>query len=273
MFRFSYDHTAVMGILNITPDSFSDGGQFDAVDAAVKRAIAIEQEGADILDIGAQSTRPGAVPITAEEEWARLHPVLEALRGRVTIPLSVDTFEPLVAENALKAGVSILNDVSGSLKNGFPALAAEHGAALIMMARDAASPHDVRVQFETMLEAAAKSGLPLCNICLDIGVGFHRSREVDLHVIAALPHILKGLPKTAVLCGASRKRLIAYAAGDCDVSERLSGTVALHTAAQLAGATVVRAHDVKDAVQAARVTDKLLQIQKGVLTYDRLETF
>lgn len=260
MFRFSYNHTAVMGILNVTPDSFSDGGQFDNVEAAVNRAIAIEQEGADIIDIGAQSTRPGAAPITAEDEWARLRPVLEALRGKVTIPLSVDTFEPFVAENALRMGVSILNDVSGSLKNGFPALAAAHNAALIMMARDAASPTEVRGQFETMLTMAAESGLPTERICLDIGVGFHRSRETDLQVIADLPHILKGLPKTAVMCGASRKRVIAFAAGDCEPSDRLAGTVALHTAAQLGGATVIRAHDVKEAVQAARVADKLLQI-------------
>ncbi len=256
-FSFPVTHTAVMGILNITPDSFSDGGQFFNPTDALTRALEIENEGAHILDIGAQSTRPGATAITPEEEWARLFPVLDVLKEQLTIPISVDTFEPLVAEQALANGAVILNDVSGSLTNGFPALAAAHGAGLIMMARDAASPLDVRRYFDTALSLADKAGLPLESLCLDIGIGFHQTRNVDLAVIRALPQILKGFPTVAVLCGASRKRVIAYAAGDCDTNDRLGGTIALHTAAQLGGATVIRAHDVKEAVQAARVADTL----------------
>ncbi len=257
---FSFDPrtTAVMGILNITPDSFSDGGQFADVSAAVERALAIEREGAAILDIGAQSTRPGATPLSDEEEWARLAPVLTALRGRLRIPLSVDTFFPSVAERALQHGACILNDVSGSLSNGFPALAARYGAGLVMMANDAAHPSDIRMYFEAALTAARDAGLPLSRVCLDIGIGFHKTREADLDAVRHLQDILDGLPTTAVLAGASRKRVIAFAGGDAPVAERLGGTIALHTAAQLRGATVLRVHDVKEAVQAAAVIDTML---------------
>ncbi|MBR5134078.1 MAG: dihydropteroate synthase [Clostridia bacterium] len=255
----SFDRTAVMGILNITPDSFSDGGQFFDAETAVRRAKQIEREGAAILDVGAQSTRPGATPLSPEDEWARLAPVLTALQGQLTIPVSVDTFEPFVAERALANGAAILNDVSGSSQNGFPALAAKHGAGLIMMARDAAHPADIRTYFETAIAAATTAGLPLSRLCLDIGIGFHQTRDVDLAAIKHLPDILDGLPKTAVLCGASRKRVIAYCAGDSDPADRLGGTVALHTTAQLRGATVLRVHDVKEAVQAAAVIDRLIR--------------
>lgn len=258
----SLKRTAVMGILNITPDSFSDGGRYAQTEAAVKRALAIQSEGAAILDIGAQSTRPGATPLSAEEEWARLHPVLDALRGRLSIPISIDTFEPSVAIKALEHGAAILNDVSGSLQNGFPALAAEHGAGLVMMARDAASPTDIRTYFQTALQAAAAASLPTEQLCLDIGVGFHRDRQTDLDAIAHLPTILSGLPPVAVLCGASRKRVIAHCANNSAPEERLGGTLALHTAAVLGGATMVRVHDVKEAVQAAAVTDAL-KTRKG----------
>ena len=255
MFTFPTDHTAVMGILNVTPDSFSDGGQYTDPAAALARALDMEREGADILDIGAQSTRPGAVPLSPQEEWERLSPVLERLQHNIRVPLSADTFEPYVAERALAHGVSILNDVSGSMTNGFPALAAAHGAALIMMARDAATPLDVRRYFEQALTAAENAGLPQEQLCLDIGIGFHQSRETEYQILRALPRILQGLPKVAVLCGASRKRLIAHAADDCPADKRLGGTVALHTIAQLGGATVLRVHDIKEAVQAAQITD------------------
>lgn len=257
-FSFRFPSTAVMGILNVTPDSFSDGGRYTAVEAAVDRALAIEREGASILDIGAQSTRPGAALLSEKEEWTRLAPVLEALRGRVTIPVSVDTFYPSVAERALNHGAQILNDVSGSLQNGFPALAVRYGAGLVMMARDAAHPADIRTYFETALAAAHHAGLSLSQLCLDIGIGFHKDRETDLDAVRHLQDIIDGLPPTAILAGASRKRVIVYAAGDAPTDERLGGTVALHTAAQLRGATVLRAHDVKEAVQAAAVIDTIL---------------
>lgn len=256
-FYFDPDRMAVMGILNVTPDSFSDGGQYNTVEAAVRRAKAIEAEGADILDIGAQSTRPGHTPVSPEEEWRRLAPVLDALKGAVRLPLSVDTYDPFVAENALNNGAVILNDVSGSRDNGFPALAARYGAGLVMMARDAVSPTEVRTQFQHLLARAQEQGLSPFQICLDLGIGFHRSQEVDTAIVRILPRLLEGLPKTAILCGASRKRVIAHCAGDSAPTDRLAGTIAFHTAAGLRGATVFRAHDVKEAVQAMRVTQQL----------------
>ena len=249
-------HPSVMGILNITPDSFSDGGQFLDPTAAAARAKQMVAEGAAIIDVGAQSTRPGATPISPEEEWTRLSPVLAVL-ATIGVPLSVDTFYPFVAERALKSGAVILNDVSGSRDNGFPALAAKHGAGLIMMARNAANVDDIAAYFAWAKEAALAAGLPPQSLCLDTGIGFHRDRETDLAAIRELPRLVKTAAPCAVLCGASRKRMIAYCAGDSDPADRLGGSIAAHTAAVLGGATVIRAHDVKESVQAVAVASRL----------------
>ena len=256
-------HTHIMGILNITPDSFSDGGRYDTVEAAVERALAIQAEGADVLDIGAQSTRPGHIPVTAEEEWSRLRPVLEVLSGRVTIPVSIDTYYPEVAARALEAGAHIINDVSGSLQNGMPGVAARYGAGLVMMhagggaddegGADAAGA--VRAYFLEALEAAEQAGLAREAVCLDPGIGFGKPRLGDVQLIAQLPQVLAGLPETAVLVGASRKRVVGMWCGNPPFEERLPGTLAIHTLAQWNGAHILRVHDVAPAVQAARVAD------------------
>ena len=256
-------HTHIMGILNITPDSFSDGGRYDTVEAAVERALAIQAEGADVLDIGAQSTRPGHIPVTAEEEWSRLRPVLEVLSGRVTIPVSIDTYYPEVAARALEAGAHIINDVSGSLQNGMPGVAARYGAGLVMMhagggaddegGADAAGA--VRAYFLEALEAAEQAGLAREAVCLDPGIGFGKPRLGDVQLIAQLPQVLAGLPETAVLVGASRKRVGGMWCGNPPFEERLPGTLAIHTLAQWNGAHILRVHDVAPAVQAARVAD------------------
>lgn len=255
--------THIMGILNVTPDSFSDGGRYNAVDKAVERAIQIQEEGADILDIGGQSTRPGHTPISAEEEWRRIGPVLEALRGRVTIPISIDTYYKEVAVRALEAGAQILNDVSGSMNNGMPQVAAQYGAALVMMhggngadAEDSADAvHEVRRYFEQALELAEQAGLPASSVCLDPGIGFGKPRMGDIELIARLPELVHGLPDVALLVGASRKRVVGMCCGNPPFSERLPGTLAIHTLAQWNGAHILRVHDVAAAVQAARVTD------------------
>lgn len=263
-------HTAVMGILNITPDSFSDGGKYTEISAAVAQAKQIEEDGADILDIGAQSTRPGHIPVTAEEEWNRLEPILKKIKSKVMIPISIDTYYPEVAAAALDAGAEIINDVSGSMKNYMPGVVARFGAGLIMMhagggADDlgnegtaAAMIADVHNYFEKAIEAAVKAGLHKEQICLDPGIGFGKSRLGDLAVIARLPELMRGLPPLALLIGASRKRVIASCCNPAPaVDERLAGTVAIHTVAQWKGAHILRVHDVKEAVQAARVTDAL----------------
>lgn len=257
--------TCVMGILNITPDSFSDGGRYFDTAAAVAHALEIEQEGAGILDMGAQSTRPGHVPVSAEEEWARLEPVLREVAGRVSIPISIDTYYPEVAAAALEAGAHIINDVSGSMQNGMPKLAAKYGAGLIMMHagggaddRDGGNvPEQVRAYFEQALALAARSGLSRQAVCLDVGIGFGSSTDGDLELIAQLPRLLRGLPETAVLVGASRKRVIGACCGNPPFEQRLAGTLALHSLAQWNGAHILRAHDVAAAVQAAAVTDAL----------------
>ncbi len=263
--------TAIMGILNITPDSFSDGGRYIRLEDAVARAKEIEREGADILDIGAQSTRPGHQPVTAEEEWRRLEPLLDALRGQVALPISIDTYYAEVARRALEAGASILNDVSGSMENGMCGVAAAAGAGLVMMHAgggadddgEADAPAAVRAYFERALALARKAGLPLECVCLDPGIGFGKSRQGDLELAASLPLLTADLPETALLVGASRKRVIAACCGDIPADERMPGTLALHTVAQWNGARVLRVHDVKEAVQAARVTDALLAAYRG----------
>lgn len=261
---------AIMGILNITPDSFSDGGKYVEVGDAVKHAEEMVHDGADILDIGAQSTRPGHTPVTAEEEWKRLEPVLKEIKAKISIPISIDTYYPEVAAAALDAGADIINDVSGSMENYMPAVVARFGAGLIMMhagggADDLGKSGDlsrtiaeVHSYFEKAIAAAEKAGLSLKQICLDPGIGFGKDRQGDLVLISRLPELLKGLPSIAVLVGASRKRVIAAC---CEtnppVDQRLGGTVAIHTIAQWNGAHILRVHDVAEAVQAARVTDAL----------------
>lgn len=253
--------TAVMGILNLTPDSFSDGGNYSTVQKAVERAVQIEKEGATLLDIGGQSTRPGYTPVSAEEEWQRLEPVLKALKGRVSLPISIDTYYPQVAEKALEMGAAIINDVSNSRENGMAGLCARHGAGLVMMHNDAGhnTPRQVNAYFKEALKMAGQAGLPADYVCLDPGIGFDKDRQEDVRLIASLPLVMEGLPDVALLVGASRKRVVGAFCGNPPFSQRLPGTLAVHTAAQLGGAHILRVHDVAPAVQAAAVTDAIRQ--------------
>ena len=242
------DRTLIMGILNVTPDSFSDGGDAFNPDAAVKRALQLQQDGADILDIGGQSTRPGHTPISWEEEWARLAPVLAALQGNLSIPISVDTFYREVAARAIDAGTAIINDVSGSLHNDMCALAAQTGAGLVLM-----NPQNDLGYFDNALAAADAAGLARKHVVLDIGIGFGKTRDDDRAALAAIPTLVQRYNRP-VLVGASRKRIT-----DPDdllaPKDRLAATIALHTAAQLNGARILRVHDVKEAVAAACAID------------------
>lgn len=252
-----FDRPLVMGILNVTPDSFFDGGRYIDPVAALDRALRMEADGAAVIDVGAQSTRPGASPLSPEEEWERLAPVLEALCGRLRVPLSVDTFEPSVATRALQAGADIINDVSGSLDNGFPTLCAAYGAGLVAMARNAASITDVTAYFETIRAKAADDGMAVQTLCLDMGIGFHADQAVDLMLIRRTDELARAAGDCPLLCGASRKRVVAFASGDCAPEERLGGSIALHVAAAAKGASLVRAHDVKETVQALTVCHRL----------------
>ena len=259
----SLNQTRIMGILNVTPDSFFDGGCFTEPEKAVLHAKKMERDGASILDLGGQSTRPGSHRISWQEEWERIQLVLCRLKECVGVPISVDTFYPEVAQRALENGAAILNDVSGSLQNEMPELAARYGAGLVMMhagngADDASEENTVaavRRYFEAALETARKAKLPLEQVCLDIGVGFGKSRRGDCAAVARLPEILKGLPSVAVLCGASRKRVTACGEGSLPPDQRLPGTLAIHTLAQWNGARVLRVHDVKESAEVARLVD------------------
>ncbi len=254
--------TAVMGILNVTPDSFSDGGKYVSPDAAREQAGRLVAAGADILDIGGQSTRPGYTPISAKEEWARLDPVLSDICQTVGVPVSVDTFYPEVAEWALRAGAQIINDVSGAINPEMAAVVCNFGAAWILMHNGPLGPEDpvgqVHTALASMAAAAEGLGVPKASICLDPGIGFGKTLEQNYLLIQQTAKVkVEGY---AYLLGASRKRCIGAPAGDPPFEARDPGTVAAHTIGILGGADIIRVHDVAGAVQAARVADAI----KGV---------
>lgn len=263
------ERTLVMGILNVTPDSFSDGGKFLDVDVAAARALEIERAGADIIDIGGESTRPGSEPISAEEELRRVIPVLEALRGRIKIPISIDTVKPEMAEAAAAAGADILNDVSALRAGpGIAEIAQRRKMPLILMhmrgeprtmqknpfARDVV--RDVTSGLRRALAMARRAGVPRSQIVLDPGLGFGKSTAQNFELLAQLPRLAQlGCP---LLVGPSRKKFIGRVLGDVPSGERVWGTAATVAAAILAGAHIVRVHDVAEIVQVARVTDAIL---------------
>ncbi len=254
------DRTLIMGILNVTPDSFSDGGRYQSAETALARATELVAAGADILDIGGQSTRPGHTPISWEEEWARLEPVLAALKGRVHVPLSVDTYYPEVAARAVAMDVVLINDVSGSMSNGMPALAAQTGAALVMThaLEIAGDPIDAACRyFDTALALADQSGLPRDRLIFDVGIGFGKSRADDRRLIDEIGVLVGRYAPIPFLVGASRKR-VTDPEGLLPPDQRVAATVALHSIAQRGGAKILRVHDVAEAVSAARAIDAML---------------
>lgn len=261
------ERTLVQAILNCTPDSFFDGGRHPDGDALLRRLEEIEAEGADWIDIGGESTRPGADPVDAEEEWRRIAPALDLARRRTSLPVSVDTTKPEVARRALGAGAVILNDVSGlQFAPEMAELAAAHGAALILMHMRGepgtmqADPRydDLVAEVRRFLGSAAASaearGVGRGSVLLDPGIGFGKTVEHNCELIRRTPDIASlGYP---ILIGASRKSFIG-AILDAGVDERLEGSLAAHAAAALAGAHVVRVHDVLATVRAVRVIDAL----------------
>ena len=267
------ERTLVMGVLNVTPDSFSDGGKFFTVDRAVEAAFDMQRAGADILDIGGESTRPGSSGIPASEEIARLLPVLQALRGRLKIPISVDTQKASVAEIALGAGAQILNDISG-LKNDprLADVAAKFRTPLILMyirgtprtmqkgpfAKDVLQ--DVTRGLRQAIATARRAGVTKSQIILDPGIGFGKSFAQNYELLAKLPQLARlGYP---LLVGTSRKGFLgatlAREGTPAALEERILGTAATVTASILNGAHIVRVHDVHEMVQVARVADCLL---------------
>jgi dihydropteroate synthase len=267
--------TLVMGVLNVTPDSFSDGGKFFDAKRAVQHALAMQNDGADIVDVGAESTRPGSEEISAAEELSRLLPLLERLRGKLKIPISVDTQKATVAEMALGAGAEIINDISGLRSDPELArVAAQHGAPLILMhmrgtprtmqkgpfARDVT--RDVVSGLEQSIATAKKYGVARSQIVIDPGIGFGKNHAQNYELLAKLPELTKlGYP---LMIGTSRKGFLgatlAKNGKPAPVEERIWATAATVTASILNGAHVVRVHDVAEMKQIALVTDALLSL-------------
>lgn len=252
--------TYVMGILNVTPDSFFDGGRYADPSAAAARARQLVAEGADLIDIGAESTRPGAEPVPEDEELRRLLPALRAVRAAVDVPISVDTRKARVAAAALAEGADLLNDVSGLRDDpDLAAVAARAGVPVIVMHR---RPHgftayddlwaDVRAGLEESIAIAVRAGIPRERIVVDPGFGFGKSPEQNLELVRGL-HRLHDLGP--VLLGVSRKSTIGHLLGGLPPEERLEGTLALIALAVAAGADLVRVHDVAAAVRTVRVAD------------------
>ncbi|QTL02365.1 dihydropteroate synthase [Aquabacter sp. L1I39] len=253
--------TLVMGILNITPDSFSDGGKNAAPDDALANARRLAAEGADILDVGGESTRPGHTPVPADEEWARVAPVLAALTAESALPVSIDTWKAEVARKAVAAGAVIINDVWGFSRDpDMAAVVAETGAAAIVMHnRESVDPAvdviaDMLGFFARALERAEKAGVPRDRIVLDPGIGFGKTFEQNLSAIARLGELrVLGLP---LLLGTSRKSLIGKVI-DTIPAERVPGTIASNVIGIMEGVEIIRVHDVAEHVQAARVSEAI----------------
>lgn len=247
--------TYIMGILNVTPDSFSDGGEYLNIECAINKALDIQNCGADILDIGAQSTRPGYTRISPDEELKRIIPILTALQGQLHIPISIDTFYPEVALESTKYDIDIINDVSGFRDKRMYAIMLESNCGAIIM-------HDmpgtnIKPFFEEKLLEAKKIGINPNRICFDPGIGFSKTYEENIYIIKHLNKYI--IPDCAMLIGASRKRVIGQSCGNPEFKQRTAGTIAAHTIAINGGVDFIRVHDVSESVQAAKVADSILR--------------
>jgi dihydropteroate synthase len=259
----------VVGILNLTPDSFSDGGRYLAPDAAIARAEAMAAEGADAIDVGGQSTRPGATVLGAEEEWARVGPALAPLVKRISLPISIDTYSSLVARRALDEGVAMVNDVSGlGVDPELAEVTARAGAGLVLMhslgAPDrihvsrayADMARDVSALLGERLRLAESRGVPRERIALDPGIGFSKNAEQSLEALRGIPRLAAlGRP---VYVGLSRKSFLGARNGE-PVEGRLAAGLGATVAALALGARIFRTHDVRETVAALRLAESLLE--------------
>ncbi len=251
--------TSIMGILNVTPDSFSDGGRYAAVDHAVGRAFRMVEEGAAIIDVGGESTRPGFVPVPAEEEWQRIGAVVARLGDELAVPLSVDTTKSAIARRALALGASIVNDIWGLQGDpGMAEVVAEAGAVAVVMHNRHHKDEsldiidDLRRFFDRSIDIAARAGLPRNRLILDPGIGFGKTTTQQLRVVGELGRLRDyGVP---VLIGLSRKSFLGRLTGAAE-GHRLVETLAANLVAAQSGATIFRVHDVAEHVAALKVLD------------------
>lgn len=264
-----HERTHVMGILNVTPDSFSDGGRFNRLSAAIDHAASLIQDGADMIDIGGESTRPGSKPVAETEELERVIPVVEALASRFSVPLSIDTYKAEVARQAIEAGAHIINDVWRATADPLMArVAACTNAPIILMHNRRHSNYDdligdILQDLQESIDLVMKAGVEKQQIILDPGIGFAKTHEQNIYVMRHLHHIVDyGYP---VLLGTSRKRFIGHIL-DAPVHDRVEGTMATVSLGVHHGCHIVRVHDVKAAVRTVKMMDAMLG-KKGLATH------
>jgi len=260
------DRPLIMGVVNVTPDSFSDGGRHDHTQAAVAHALSLVEQGADMIDIGGESTRPGARAVSIDEEIARVIPVIEALASQVKVPISIDTFKAPVMQAALRVGASMINDVQALRQPGTLDVVADSGAAIVLMhavggpyeAGVAHDYEDIAGQVQNFLAqrifAAEMAGIARNRLVIDPGYGFNKTTAQNLTLLAAQQRLLS--LDVPLLAGLSRKRCIAEITGR-KVDERLAGSVAAHLLAVQRGARIVRVHDVAATVDALKIWQAL----------------
>ncbi|MEG0194734.1 MAG: dihydropteroate synthase [Stenotrophomonas sp.] len=257
------DRARVMGIVNVTPDSFSDGGAHDTTEAAVAHGLKLVEEGADLLDIGGESTRPGAAPVSIDEELRRVLPVIEQLATRTSVPISIDTFKPEVMRAAVAAGAGMINDIFGLRQDGALESAADAGVPVVLMHMQGEPGHmqadpqyddvvsDVHGFLVQRLFAAEMAGIAKKNLLIDLGFGFGKSTAHNITLLARSERFLElGVP---MLAGLSRKRSLGELTGRESPAERVAASVAAHLIAVQRGARIVRVHDVAATVDALKV--------------------
>lgn len=269
--RFTLDFsqkTHVMGILNITPDSFSDGGLHFDTSYAIEQGIRMVSDGADIIDIGGESTRPGSEPVSAEEELRRTIPVIEELASKISIPISIDTYKAEVAQQALAAGASIVNDISGlRFDPEMPKVIAHNNVPVVIMhikgrpremqqnpQYEALIP-EIMDYFRISIRLAKKFGIPDELMILDPGIGFGKTFDHNLEILNNLEQFT--LLEKPLLVGPSRKAFLGKVLGNVPASDRLEGTAAAVAVSIMKGANIIRVHDVKEMARVAKVVDAI----------------
>jgi dihydropteroate synthase len=268
------ERTLVMGVLNVTPDSFSDGGQFFVFERAIEQAKRMISEGADIIDVGGESTRPGSEFVSEDEELRRVIPIIERLASSSSIPISIDTTKPSVARAALEAGAEIVNDISGLRFD--PAIAdevAKAKAGLVLM-HSRGTPKDMQQMppvadilsevtsgLRQSVAIAEEHGVPRKSIAIDPGIGFGKTADQNVELIAKLDQLARAFSDLPLMIGTSRKSFLGKLLGDAPADQRLYGTIASIVAAVMNGAHIVRVHDVKATVEAVRIAVSLLRFQ------------
>ena len=274
--KLSLERPLVMAILNVTPDSFSDGGEYLSADDALKQAERMVADGADIIDIGGESTRPGSKAVAINEELKRTIPVIEAIRNRFDTPISIDTTKSGVARRAVEAGAEIINDISGlRFDEQIADVAAASNAGLVLMHSRGmfetlhSQPPvddilaDVVADLDRAIGVAKSHGVEDERIALDVGIGFGKTQEQNLELLAKLDNIVNEFKAYPMLVGASRKSFIGRMLGDVPPNERLGGSLAAAILAIRNGADIVRVHDVKETVAAIKVAAALKENQRS----------